>query len=390
MSSLPFVSVVCPNVSSNALGRALLLADLIRNDTQVRIVGMQQSEATWPPAASSPVSVEAYRFHSERRRYFDGAPWLREVVGSDFVIVSKPVLQSLGLSLLAGLGRHGMLVDIDDWQTGFFQFGRAQQGMTPLAQRLARFRSYARRAGFNGFTMTRLLEEYARRRTPRTVSNRWLQAKFGGELLYHVRDPKVLDPALRPVHDVTPLPGGRLWVGFVGTPRLHKGIDLLVNAVAKAARDAALGLVLMGVHDERDPSIVHARKVLGADGLRVVPPFPLDALRDHLATADILAIPSLEVPGSWGQIPAKLFDAMSMAKPIVASALNDIPEILDGVGLCVRAGDTEAFSSALVRLARDAELRAQLGAGARQRLMERYSYDVGRRILLGAVRRAVR
>jgi glycosyltransferase involved in cell wall biosynthesis len=190
------------------------------------------------------------------------------------------------------------------------------------------------------------------------------------------------------MHRLDPLPGGRLWVGFVGTPRPHKGIRVLVDAIAKTSRDTPLGLVLMGVGNREDPEIVHARTTLHTDALRVISPFPLDALCDHLRLPDILAIPSLEVPGSWGQIPAKLFDAMSMGKPIVASGINDIPEILDGAGVCVPPGSAADLAAALVRFARDPTLRATLGRAARARLIEKYSYDAGRRILTGVVRQA--
>jgi len=388
--SLPPVTVICPNVSGNALGRALLLADLLRTETEVQIVGLRQAEALWAPASGTEIRIREYPARPGRLHYFDGVQWIGDVVRDDFVIVSKPVLQSLGLALLARVGRRGLIVDIDDWQTGFFQHDRGRERLSPFQQRIARFRSYARRGGMNGFVLTRALEEYSKRRTHRIVSNRWLQRRFGGDLLYHVRDPRVLDPTLTRNARIEPLPSDRLWVGFVGTPRAHKGISVLVDAVASADADAKLGLVIMGVSEPNAPAIVHARAKLEPDALRVVAPFPLADLRDHLALADILAIPSLEVPGSWGQIPAKLFDAMSMAKPIVATNVNDIPEILDGVGMCVPPGDAVAFSAALVRLARDPALRTRLGTLARNRLIETYSYAAGRRTLLDVVRRAVR
>jgi glycosyltransferase involved in cell wall biosynthesis len=388
MASLPPITVICPNVSSNALGRALLLADLIRSETRVQVVGMRQGATVWAPASSSQVPVRAYPLEPGRAHYFDGVTWLRKVVGQDFVIVSKPVLQSFGLALLARCGAHGMVVDIDDWQTGFFQYDRGKQNVSAFRQKVARLRSYARRGGLNGFVLTRLLEEYSRTKH-RIASNRWLQRHFGGELLYHVRDPDVLDPAKPASTELRRLSSETLWVGFVGTLRAHKGIRVLVDAVARARSVVNVGLALMGVDDQDDPEIAHARQRLPPGALSVIAPFPLSELRDHLALVDILSIPSLSVPGSWGQIPAKLFDAMSMAKPIVATSVNDIPEILDGVGLCVPPGDSKALAEAIVMLSRDVALRERLGRGARQRLIEKYSYAAGRRTLLSVVERAL-
>lgn len=385
---LPPVTVICPNVSSNALGRSLLLAELLQADTDVEIVGMQQEGSLWAPAAASTIRIRSYPLPPGRRHYFDAVPWLRDVTRDRFVVVSKPVLQSLGLALLAGAGRkRGMLVDIDDWQTGFFQ-QRAADTLSPLAARLARLRSYARRGGLNGFVLTRALEEYALRAAPRIVSNRWLQHKFGGEIVYHVRDAATLDPARTPNSVPVQLDPSRVWVGFVGTPRAHKGIGVLLQAVVAARARANVGLVIMGCADS-EPFLADARAVLG-EAFVSAPPFPWSALADHVRLADIIAIPSLDVPAAWGQIPAKLFDAMAMAKPVIASALNDMPEILDGVGLTVPGGDPAALAEAIVGLASQPARRAQLGGLARDKLLQHYGYDAGRRVLSAAVAAAAR
>jgi glycosyltransferase involved in cell wall biosynthesis len=242
----------------------------------------------------------------------------------------------------------------------------------------------------NRFTAAALLEAYARRARHRIVSNRWLAARFGGEILYHVRDPAELDPSLPPAHAVTPLPDGATWVGFVGTPRPHKGIDVLVDAVASARRHADVGLAIMGIADTNDPIVVRARQLLGAERFVTYPQFPFSALADHLRLLDIVAVPSLDVPAAWGQIPAKLFDAMSMAKPVVASALNDIPEILEGAGIVVEPGRVSPLADAIVALGGDPKMREQLGKRGREKLIESYSYAAGRPILIDVVRSAIR
>ena len=112
---LPPVTVICPNLSSNSLGRSLLLAELLRSETDVEIAGVRQEGQLWSPAQASSIPIRAYPLPPGRRHYFDAVPWLREVTADRLVVVSKPVLQSLGLALLAGAGRRrGMLVDIDD------------------------------------------------------------------------------------------------------------------------------------------------------------------------------------------------------------------------------------------------------------------------------------
>jgi glycosyltransferase involved in cell wall biosynthesis len=367
----------------------LLLAQLLTPETRVQVVGVGSKETTWAPARDSGIPIASFAVPKDPRKYVRAIPWLREQVRDDLVIVSKPVFQSFGLALASRVGRRGLVLDIDDWESGLIQRGRHREGLEGFSQWVDRAMSFAERGGVNRFAAARVLEAYARRVPHRIVSNHWLEARFGGRLLYHVRDPSVLDPS-RPVEVALGLPRPTVWVGFVGTPRGHKGIGVLVDAVAMARRHADVGLVVMGVSDLDDPLVVRARSLLGEDRFKALPQFPMSELRDHLRELDIVAVPSLDVPAAWGQIPAKLFDAMSMKKPVVASALNDIPEILDGAGIVVEPGSATPLADAIVVLARDADLRGRLGARGREKLVEKYSYAAGRPVLIDVVRSAMR
>jgi glycosyltransferase involved in cell wall biosynthesis len=64
--------------------------------------------------------------------------------------------------------------------------------------------------------------------------------------------------------------------------------------------------------------------------------------------------------------PLKMFEYMAMGKPIVASRLGQIVELLqDGrAGVLVPPGDIEALVNALVQLEADTKLRADLSEAA--------------------------
>lgn len=378
MPALPPLAIVCPNLSSNALGRALLLAELASSETRVRIVGVRRGTELWQPARSTSIPIEEFPLTRSTRYSPKAVAWLRSAVRDDLVLVSKPLPHSLGLALAAGLDPRRMVVDIDDWESGFFQ-GSASEAANRRAFWLARTRSYLRRLGLNAFVLTRALEEIARRSPFHLVSNRWLQARFGGELLYHVRDPERLHPSIPVSTDVPPPPPERPWVAFVGTPRPHKGLDILIHAIALQRGPAAAGLLVMGA-EATDPLLLKARQQLGERFL-FLPKFPLDELPSRLALADIIAVPSLNVPAAWGQIPAKLFDGLAMGKPVVASDVNDMPDILQGGGLSVQAGNVTALAAAIAELATSPERRQRLGAIGRQRFLQNFTYAEGRKIL---------
>ena len=73
---------------------------------------------------------------------------------------------------------------------------------------------------------------------------------------------------------------------------------------------------------------------------------------------DIVALTSLN-EGT----PLTLIEAMANARPIVATSVGGVVDLLaDGRGICVPSGDEEAFASALSRLAADRQLQKELGA----------------------------
>jgi glycosyltransferase involved in cell wall biosynthesis len=123
--------------------------------------------------------------------------------------------------------------------------------------------------------------------------------------------------------------------------------------------------------------------------LRLHPPVPFAEIPDYLAAADVVAVPQRDTSDTRGQVPAKLFDAMALGRPVVSTRVSMIPEILDGCGHLVPPGDVPALARAIGQLLDRPEEAARLGARARERCVERYSYQAARRDLLPLVERAL-
>jgi glycosyltransferase involved in cell wall biosynthesis len=375
--SEPALSVITPDVSENCVGRALLLADLVSSEMSVQVVGIRTRAEVWPAARSWDVPIRE-RPLGHAGQYPLAARWLRAQVTGTRVIVSKPRPTSLGLALMAGLRPDRIVLDVDDWEVGFRR---------PSAASMARVwrdaRDFLDPTSLNCFWAELGLDHFARFCPHRLVSNRWLAHRFGGALLPHVRDTDVLDPervdvsALRGELDMS----GRVWVGFIGTLRSHKGVDDLLDALTRLKEP---GLFLAGVNESDSyvrELVARAKRELGEQRVRVVGQFGFAELARWVSVPDIVAVPSRDEPGAVGQIPAKLFDAMAMAKPVIASRVNDIPDALDGVGVVVEPGDSDALAHAIDALARAPERRAELGRLARLRAIERYSYRAARETL---------
>jgi glycosyltransferase involved in cell wall biosynthesis len=367
------VSVLAFDLSDNATGRADLLARLLAPRYEVEVVGPQFGPELWRPVQGGAVAHRAVR----AGRYPGVAARLSallRLVDGDVILASKPRPTSYGLGLLARARRRRPLVlDIDDWELGFF-YRSGAWGRVGRALNLA---------DPNGLTWTWLMERLVPRAEALTVASRFLQARFGGVLLPHVRDTDAWDPAR---YDAG-LARAELGVGsqkvvmFLGTPRGHKGVDDLVEAVGRLQPGVVAALV------GADPASPAVRRWMALPHVRVVPEIPFGDVPRYLVAADVVAVPQRATSDTVGQVPAKIFDAMAMARPIVSTAVSMIPEILDGCGRVVAPGDVGALAAAIREVLDDPSEAAALGAAARRRCAERYSFATARAVLFPVIER---
>ncbi len=94
-----------------------------------------------------------------------------------------------------------------------------------------------------------------------------------------------------------------------------------------------------------------------------------------LAPYDCARMPELRLGFFWS--PLKIFEYMASGLPTVTIARPPLDQIVraEQEGLHVRDGDARDVAGAIARLCDDAALRARLGAGARLRVVERYSWQ---------------
>jgi glycosyltransferase involved in cell wall biosynthesis len=87
--------------------------------------------------------------------------------------------------------------------------------------------------------------------------------------------------------------------------------------------------------------------------------------------------------------PTKLFEYMGLAKPIVASDLEQIGEVIDHerTGLLCPPGDAVAAADAVRRLLADEPLGRRLGDAALQEALTTYSWTAHARRILEALER---
>jgi len=194
--------------------------------------------------------------------------------------------------------------------------------------------------------------------------------------------PEVDGTAVRRSHGLE----GRTVIGFVGTFGMWHGAPVLARAARRVlAQRPATRFLFVG--DGRDRA--ECESILGGEreGAVFTGLVPQGQGPAHLAAMDILAAPHVANPDGtrfFGS-PTKLFEYMAMGRPIVASRLEQIGQVLDDgrTALLVPPGDEGALAGALVRLIDDAALSARLGAAARARALERHTWEANVRAVTG-------
>ena len=172
-------------------------------------------------------------------------------------------------------------------------------------------------------------------------------------------------------------------VGFIGTFGPWHGAVVLVEAFSRVLRMRAdlqgkLRLLMIGDGQQMTfvkqaidreglrASVILAGRVSQADGPA------------YLAACDILVSPHVPNPdgSAFFGSPTKLFEYMAMGRPIVASSLGQINEVLsDGIdALLVPPSDVQALAEAIIRLVDQPALCEELGANARVAAPERHTW----------------
>ena len=173
-----------------------------------------------------------------------------------------------------------------------------------------------------------------------------------------------------------PEPPPPVTAAYVGRMVELKGVTTLVAAQQRLrASGLAVDLLLVGGPDPENPTSIaesRLRELQSLPGIRWLG--RQEDIGAVWAQAHIAVLASLGGEG----LPMSLVEAAAMGRPLVAT---DIPGnralARPGVsGILGPPGDAGALAAAIGELAGDAALRAQLGAGARGLVVEKYSAPI--------------
>ena len=365
------VVVAAAELSHNAAGRAFTLAQLYQHlGHPVALLGShfpQWGRELWQPirTAVEKAQLPVHTFVAEHEpRYVQQAFALVLQHPADLVHLSKPRLPAVVIGLLYKLlWGAAVLVDIDDEELCFV--GEREpitlDGLKRLCHGLPEPRELM------GPLWTRLAVDLAQRFDGITVANGPLQERYGGTVIPHARDPEQLKPATTAekvaARQRFGVPLAAKVVLFFGTPKRHKGLLPLAEAVAQLPEALQPLLVVAGGFAPEEADLQQELEaLLPAQRLVLLRNQPLEQAAQVLALADLVVLLSEGEVAAF-QSPAKLSDALAMGLPVLTSKAPPLMPMVEQDW--VWAAEPQKLAGQLQQLLSDAAALQAQGQGAR-------------------------
>jgi glycosyltransferase involved in cell wall biosynthesis len=380
------VSIVVSDFSSSGAGRwgggvrPFLLAEALRRlNYEVTMFGVAFGEVAQSiKNAPFPITALPCAYYSG---FFSAASQIVKQIDGDLICAVKLKPSSFGIALAHKLFKGRPLwLDIDDWELSWHGGDKYHYGLNPKKfTRDLILKDGALRHPDHPLYL-QWLEKLISQADLVTTHNQFLQKRFGGSKIPNGKDTDLFDPAKYNPLDSKIKYGLADYkiIMFPGAPRPYKGVEDVLIALEQLNRpDLKLAIVGGSPYDNYDRQLQEQY----GKWMITLPCFPIDQMPEIVAAADLIVVPQRNTPASVAQFPLKLTDGMAMAKPILATLVGDIPEILADTGYLVEANSPKAIAEMIELIFNNFAQAQAKGLSARQRCIENYSIDAMTRII---------
>lgn len=153
----------------------------------------------------------------------------------------------------------------------------------------------------------------------------------------------------------------------------QKGLPLLIEAVGRVAARRSIRVDVIGDGEDRDAIERQIADLAIGDAVHLLGWGSPEQIRVALSQARAFVLPSFAEG-----LPVVLMEAMVLGRPVIATAIAGIPELVDDtVGWLVPSGSVDAVADALEAALDSSDARlAEMGALGRERVLRRHHPDI--------------
>jgi PEP-CTERM/exosortase A-associated glycosyltransferase len=167
--------------------------------------------------------------------------------------------------------------------------------------------------------------------------------------------------------------------GFIGSLYRYEGIAWLVSAAAELRRrGVALQLLIVGQGEEMPEIQAAIREAAAQRYIYAVGQVPHDQVGRYYSLMDIMVYPRRRVRLTELTTPLKPLEAMAQGKPVLASDVGGIRELVEPEIPCMlfQPGNTDDFCDKATQLLRNENLRQEFGERGRQMVLREKDWRV--------------
>jgi len=375
------ISVLVCDLSSHCLARTYPIVKVLQRHYEVEVIGLIFGSGIYEPYRNE-FHYKAWSLNtsgSKVSKIVSGLRGMRKILKSidgDIIYAFKPRVTSFGIGLLAKyLNKIPLILDIEDWEAEPYY-------RMSVAKRLYLL---SKLYNPNNNLYNRLMEPLTKLADEITVVSNFLQNRYGGIKLPHGTNCHYFDPAKYNRERLR-----RKWgfgdnnkvILFAGTPMPHKGLEDVLRAL-KVINSDSIRLMTVG----KQTNYLEKLKEINGDLLISIGLQPHSSMPEFLKLADLVILAQRKSAVAQAQVPGKVFEAMAIAKPIIATNVSDLPEILDGCGWIVEPENPEKLAKSIQYFLDNPEEAKEMGLKAREKCIEKYSWDAMENVLVERFRK---
>ena len=167
-------------------------------------------------------------------------------------------------------------------------------------------------------------------------------------------------------------------VGFVGALYVRQGLDLLLKVLHELRlENCALSLVVVGDGFMYEEWKNLAQRLNIASNVTFVGQVPWSEVPSYISGFDVAYTGQTQLPlGKMYHSPLKLYEYLSMAKPVIASAFEDAQQVLQEgkTGFLFEPGNHKDLKRALTQAYQSREQLPAMGQEARKLVLAKHSW----------------
>ncbi|MEW6348560.1 MAG: glycosyltransferase family 4 protein [Thermodesulfobacteriota bacterium] len=161
---------------------------------------------------------------------------------------------------------------------------------------------------------------------------------------------------------------------YAGTHGISQGLAAILETARLLQDRPEIRFVFVGDGAEK-PMLIEKARMLSLANVEFHPPVDRHTMREYYTLSDLCLAPLRAVPLFRAFVPSKIFEIMSMERPVLGLLQGEAAEILRDAqaGVVVPPEDASRAAEAILELSRNPQRCTDMGRRGRELVIQRYS-----------------